>query len=527
MRLITQLKRILQNDWFIELGIFLIFLATNGYTYAWDDQHLEIPLLKSLIDPNLYVGDYYVEALKANFTSFLFPLLAKIITTNQLPTAYLILYLVSRFFLFFFAYKLWKNITASRLTGALCTLSFFLVFRVEEFLYRTFSHQEFALGIVMAAIYYFYKNRFATAAILLGLASNFHVLYSLFPFCYMALYLLWTSREDHGKKLLQSIGLFTLFSTPFIIWTAQRFFIHPPTDPNIYKNWLELYKIACPATFLFNSQSLNEMFHNFSAFLKGTQSFWPIIAMLALNARYNPTFRKDKKAHAIIIGGAIFLALAFVFSYIVPSRFFLDLNLSRNIQFMQFILIGYTTILIIERSKTTRLEITGLLILLFSLIRFGNFVATLSCLSIFFLLNETKGWLKRLSQIFFILSIVGIYLEFAHNHFSQSAILIFFIIAVLTLFIYLFSFFLKNKRFQLIQILILVPFLLLTISNIYYHYLRLQMETKGSGFWQLQRNWIDMQNYVRLHTPKNTLVLTPNDMEMGGFRIFSERKVLV
>ena len=115
MSLSIQLKKILNNDWCIALCLSLVFLATNGYTYGWEDQHLEIPLLKSLIDPSLYVGDYYVQALKANFTSFLFPLLAKVITVAQVPTAYFILYLISRFFLFFYAYKLWKLISRNRL----------------------------------------------------------------------------------------------------------------------------------------------------------------------------------------------------------------------------------------------------------------------------------------------------------------------------------------------------------------------------------------------------------------------------
>ena len=36
-----------------------------------------------------------------------------------------------------------------------------------------------------------------------------------------------------------------------------------------------------------------------------------------------------------------------------------------------------------------------------------------------------------------------------------------------------------------------------------------------------------MQHYVRNHVPKDALLLVPYDMEMGGFRIFSERKIVV
>lgn len=522
-----KLKKFFQNDWVIGLGIFLVFLTTNGYTYGWDDQHLEIPLLKSLIDPNLYAGDYYVEALKANFTSFLFPLLAKIITTDQVPSAYLVLYLISRFFLFFFAYKIWKDITSSRLMGALCASSFFLIFRVEEFLYRTFSHQEFALGIIMAAVYYFYKNRFMKAALLLGIAANFHALYSFFPFCYMAIYLLSNRKEAGGKKLLQCAGVFAVFSAPFLIWTCRRFWTHLPDAPSVYENWIDLYKIACPQTFLFDNESPSQMAHSFSSFLNGTRAFWPAAAMLGLNVARNPSFRKDKKAHAFIIGGSFFLILAFIFSYIAPNRFLLDLNLSRNIQFMQFILIGYTTALVIEKSRTASPSTALSVVVLFSLFRFGNFVTTLSCLAMFFVLEEKKGMFKIISRLFFVLSLSGVYFEFCRNHFSQSAIMVSFIIAGLAVFFYLLNLALKNTRPGLVSILVLIMFFLLTANNIYYHYLRLGIEKTAGGFWQLQRNWIDMQNYVREHTPKTALVLAPNDMEMGGFRIFSERKILV
>ena len=67
MKFNTGLKKFIQNDWLIGLILLAAFLATNGYTYGWDDQHLEIPLLKSLIDQGLYPGDYYVESLKKKF----------------------------------------------------------------------------------------------------------------------------------------------------------------------------------------------------------------------------------------------------------------------------------------------------------------------------------------------------------------------------------------------------------------------------------------------------------------------------
>src|SRR5258708_37657581 len=99
-------QRVLSHDFSVVFFILIAYLCTNSYIYAWDDQHLEIPLLKHLIDPSLYRGDYYVESLAKNFSSYLYPILSKCITVAQIPTVYWILFLFSRYLMFFFFYKL-------------------------------------------------------------------------------------------------------------------------------------------------------------------------------------------------------------------------------------------------------------------------------------------------------------------------------------------------------------------------------------------------------------------------------------
>lgn len=61
----------------------------------------------------------------------------------------------------------------------------------------------------------------------------------------------------------------------------------------------------------------------------------------------------------------------------------------------------------------------------------------------------------------------------------------------------------------------------------YMHVVFVHNWNKGGGFWELQRNWENMQHYARGHTPKDALFLIPHNMEMGGFRTFSERPVMV
>src|SRR5262245_31709889 len=129
-------QSLFEKPWFVALILLGIFFTITSYKYGWDDQQLEIPLLKSLIDPSLYQGDYYVESLKKNFASYFYPILSKVITVEQVPAAYLILYILARYFLFFYAYKLWLRISNSRFQAFICVVVFIYVVRIEEFLYR-------------------------------------------------------------------------------------------------------------------------------------------------------------------------------------------------------------------------------------------------------------------------------------------------------------------------------------------------------------------------------------------------------
>lgn len=529
MAFTPKIKTLLKNDWVIGLFLLLVFLATNGYTYAWDDQHLEIPLLQKLIDPSLYQGDYYVDALTDNFASFLYPLLAKIITLDQIPAAYLLLYLLSRFFFLYFAYKLWRHISQDRLTGVLCVLSGILLLRVDEFLYRTFSHQEFALAVIMAAIYYFYRNRYITAAAMFGVAANFHALYSAFPFFYMLVFLLWKAERRSPGNFLKSLGVFVLCAGPFIIWEIRQLGGRVLPDPSLTQNWLELYKIACPQNFLFQNIDFAAMLRDVKTFFAGSRQFWPAMALAALNYSQHSRFRADAKTQAALITAAGLLVLSFFFTYVLPNRFVLDLNLVRNLQFIQFFLTGYATILIVEQVRSRSWPLATAAIVLFSLLRFGHYAAALAIAGITLILVEDRRVLNPLRWVLWAATAAGAGYLFKTTAFSHSALLTAGVIISASLAVCALGHLLRDPKWQvpLRTALILVPFVALSANYLYYHQRRITVERTGTGFWQLQRNWIDMQKFVQANTERSALILVPNDMEMGGFRIFSRRKVLV
>lgn len=538
----NKLAPILSHDWFIALFLSGIFFLTNGYTFAWDDQHLEIPLLKGLIDPALYPGDYYIQSLKHNFLSLMYPVLARLISTDGIEPAYLILYLVSRCFMFFWIYKIWRTISGKTSTAIFTVLAMVLLVRQEEFLYRTFSHQEFALAFIFAGIYYFYRDRFLLAAAVLGVAANFHALYSLFPMLYVLAYLLFNQKTQRIKTLLKAGGMFILCALPLVVLSVRKYIFtagHP--DPQLYAHWPDIYSLACPQNYIFNTLALDQLLDNRKEFFKTTAGYWPLLTLGLLNWVHLDSFRRDSKAQAILWSAGGMLILSFFFSYIWPSHFVLDLNLVRNTQYIFFILTGYTIILIDRQLDHRPLWLGAVLITLLSVFRFSSYNIVWASLAILFLLSlgqQARARPVRYPAIMaltlgLLASLAGIIYQFKTHRFNPI-FLNGFGIALIGVWAVLLADLAGRHRWASVitparvRILLMsVPFLVLVINNAAYHKLRIKVEQTNGGFWQLQRNWIDMQKYVKAHTPKSALFLIPNDMEMGGFRIHSERPVVV
>ncbi len=532
--------RFLSRDGVIGLLLLAIFLLTNGYIYGWDDQHLEIPLLKSIINPDLYPDDYYIQGLKGNFISYLYPLLARIISIKQIPAAFFFLFLVSRYVLFFFIYRLWRLISGRQLDAVLCTLMIMLLGRVDEFLYRTFSHQEFALAIIMIGIYYFYKERHILAAMILGAAANFHILYSLFPFVYLLTYVTLSRQKNPGKLTIKTLAGFVLCSAPVIVWVLQKKIISPPGPVIPTREWMSLYKIACPQNFLFYDNTLAEVIKNGPLLFERLLPYLFLLIFLGLNRWYNPSFREDRKTTYGLYAGFGLILISYVFTYIWPVRQILDLNLIRNSQYMLFFLMGYTALLTIRVVRKENMWLVMPFLSAFILIRFGHLIATCAggLMIVLLTLRDRLAKGKRdpgfkpglilLAAVGSVL-MVGIVHEFQIKRFSQSAMLCLIITIILTWaggiwYLTIDSAVWKNR---LRKGLLLLPFLVLSLNYISYHRTHIRVEKEGMGFWQLQRNWLDMQNYVKNNLPENALFLVPHDMEMGGFRIFSERPIVV
>jgi hypothetical protein len=481
----SRLQALVRNDFVIALFILVVFLLTNRYIYGWDDQHLEIPLLKHLIDPQLFAGDYYVEALAKNFSSYLYPILSRLITVDMIPAVYLGLFCLVRFLFFYWVYRLWQWISGGDRLAALCaTLGLFLLGRTEEFIYRTFSHEEFAFAIIFAGFYFFYRERLVLSAVLLGIAANFHALYALFPMMFLSVYVI-LFIKDQGRTFLKTTVAFVVLALPFLLWHLPKAFHGRPAAP--LDEWLPLYLQSCPQCFPLGSADPKQLITSISVLLKQLYPYVFLVILYLSHCFLNKDFRRDTKAHVIFWVSAFMIALGFFFAYAVPNRFMLDLNLGRMAQFVHFLLMGYTALFLMKLAQ-----------------------------------RPHPAWAFAAAVIFTILGLAHTPTFF--SRLGKHALLF----PVLAVFLVL-LFALRKSSFasQLKRLSLVIPLVWMFGSFCVLHYNYLQLRDKGGGFWQLQRNWEDMQFYVRDHTPKDAMLLTPYDMEMGGFRIHSDRKVVV
>ena len=279
--------------------------------------------------------------------------------------------------------------------------------------------------------------------------------------------------------------IFLVFCLPFLFWQIPHSLHRDAGTAPTVAQWLPLYLIACQQNFIFWTSTLSDALKDIPFMLNRLEPYLYLIGLYMFLLVVEKKVREDKKLIALFIVSYVLMGVAFVFSYIHPSRFFIDLNLLRNEQFVRFMLMGYLTVWayrFVGKAKAVWQAI--LVTALFIILGFGT----------------VFDFYPRLMQYKFCF--IAFILVFAAD--------------------------LLKPQLRFLQKMLIAGALLTSFINYsMYHYYYLQIKTRGTGMWQMHRSWVDMQVYVRKHTSKDALIMTPYDTEYGGFRIFSQRKVLV
>ncbi|MBL8014521.1 MAG: hypothetical protein JNN05_11805, partial [Candidatus Omnitrophica bacterium] len=281
--------------------------------------------------------------------------------------------------------------------------------------------------------------------------------------------------------------------------------------------------------------SLAKVLADSSLLLEKIMPYLTLVSLYLYNFFANDHFRQDKKVHATSLCAGILIALCFYFAYVTPNRFMLDLNLIRNEQFLRFFLLGYLVVSAVRMIQIKNLfwAVLAAVVLVAGARQdfLGGAVLNFCVALMIVLKTKSSYWKKYQAWMYGLVAVlIGLSLwQFSNIKWAKIGTLdwnnsvwlmvIPFVYALIT------KLTAQVKRARIL--LLLMPVLFMIAHYTYFHYQYVQVTTKGGGFWQLQRNWEDMQRYVKLNTPKDAMLLIPYNMEMCGFRIQSERKIVV
>ena len=530
-------KKFFSSPWIVALGCLGIFFLTHGYRFAWDDHSHEVPLLKSFIDPELYPRDFFIQGLRANQPTYFFKGLALFLKMQWIEPAYFILFCISRYFLFFWMYKFWAFIAKDKFLGLIGVLGFLILIREEMFLNLTFSHTEFTIPAVFAALFYFYSNRFYTSAIILGLATNLHAIYGMFVMMYIVVYQLLSLRRYGINTLLKTVLIYSVCALPFLWHYIGVVFYNATQSPLTVKEWEPLFRKYASYLYIYGHDPLSYTFRKFPTAVTAMSQQIYLCLLYLLNVCHNQEFRQNKKNHAVFLTAVIAVLVSFLAGYVFPNKFLLTLSLPRHQEFLKVILTGFTTIWFFKCCRTAKPWQAGILSFLFLIVGDKTIFSMLAIIMVVFMIYARKSivissrlWRYVACGVCVVMFLgAGYMIYFVHSMFRlnpfssvwiQSSV-------VLIIFLIIISYVSRLRRWRvpLCRLIMCVPILVMFVG----YGLRVYAKTTRpkTALEHLRGDFRKMAEFVRKNTDKDALFLIPYDMPFHGFRIFSERSLVV
>jgi hypothetical protein len=209
-------------------GVYLLLLATAstawiGYRFGGGNHGVQIPILKHYMDRSLYAGDLLVTSIDG-YATYFFPIMATLArVAGQVELPYFAVYVVFHAATLAALCALSLLLFGSRASALLaCGLYLLnpLSLAGESSLASRLQHGHVATPLLLWALYLHLRGRFLPAFALCGLAANLHGLYALYVVAMMALdgVLRWRARGL--PRLLAALGLFALLALPALVWLA-------------------------------------------------------------------------------------------------------------------------------------------------------------------------------------------------------------------------------------------------------------------------------------------------------------------
>ena len=485
----------------LALLVALAGIDLVGYRFGDSNQGITVPILKRFMDPSLYRWDVMVATGERFPTIFYATLAALLPGKESIPAAFFALYVFSIAAALAGVYRIGRW-CGGREAGLLAFLIAIPVRNgiANESLYRVqFSHSHLASALVIWAMALFLEGRRVLPLLMLSLGAYNHVLYSLYVLVPCVLVLLYEAREVGRRRTLQRLAAAVLPLLPFLAWTFAH--LTPMTA-----EWLDLLR-------------LRSSHHSFPSFFGDTLAAGAFL--MALGTLTLSRLPREKRAALswFFVGFALLFVLGTVFTEFVPLKAVLQFQPHRCWRFLMLILYGLAAAGVVAGWRAGGLARVAAA--LTALILVNPQLEPLLPVAVFAQAavgRPTPATWARLVAVGTLVALAGwdgphlalSWEEYPLDELTRPTVLGAAALAIVVLI---------GRELTASQ----RRWAALAAAAGAVFWLGPDAYARKRPKWETG-SWREVQDWVRLHTPKDAIFVTPP--QEAGFRVFSERTVV-
>jgi endo-1,4-beta-xylanase len=229
------------------LACVLLALAQiqwSGYQLGVGNQGIQIAFLEKLHNGELFLNDAMVKETLGSYPSFFFHLCARLLALADLPTLYVWLHVAATAGVFAAVAGLSRAMTRNPWAAPVSLLVLLAGHHqalAGELLYSPgFTHTWAVFPLSLLALYLFFRDRYATAFLLVGVAFNFHALEAGHVVLIMGFAAVYDIRRVGIRNLALGAGLFGAAALPTLMLLVRQAQV---LEAGQLKLWLELMHI--------------------------------------------------------------------------------------------------------------------------------------------------------------------------------------------------------------------------------------------------------------------------------------------
>lgn len=219
----------------LAVAFAVLQVALAGYTLGVGNQTIQIPMLKHLMNPELYAQDALVTDSVAAYPSYAYVCLSFICQFVEYQVVYAVLHFISSCLLFgavlYASWVLFDELQSGMTAACLLVLGQHQALAGAELYSIGFTHTWLTLPWMLWSLVFFWQQRYLIAGISLGLLFNLHALHA----AYAALFMTACFLSNYDRKQLKPFVLLVLAAVVLALPTlVQIVFTRQAPDAGWY-----------------------------------------------------------------------------------------------------------------------------------------------------------------------------------------------------------------------------------------------------------------------------------------------------